>query len=79
MLISFGTTVTLIVDRFTEKRLIEGGLIVDRSTADRLTTKSAMNGENNVGTGQLQTNLKRTLDRVAVNDGVVNRGPANSI
>ena len=70
--ISSGATVTLIVDRFTEERLTEGRFTVDRSKADRLTTKSIMNGENNVRTGQLQASLKRTLDRVTVKRRVVN-------
>ena len=78
LLISSGATVTLIVDRFTEERQIEGRLTVDRSTADRLTTKSIMNGENNVRTGQLQTNSKQTLDRVTVKREFVDGGQADS-
>ena len=77
MLISSGATVTLIVDRFTEERLTEGGLTVDWSTADRLTTKSIMNGENNMRTGQLQTILKWKLDRVTVNGELFNSGQVN--
>ena len=77
-MISSWATVTLIVDRLTEERLTEDRLTVDRSTADRFPTKSIMNGENNVRTGQLQTNLKRTLDRVTVKRGVVNGGQADS-
>ena len=78
LLISSGAAVTLRVDRFTEERLTEGRLTVDRSTADRLATKSLLNGQNNVRTGQQQTNLKRTLDRVTVKRGVVNGGQADS-
>ena len=62
----------MIVDRFTKDRLTEGRLKVNRSTADRFTTKSIMNGENNVRTGQLQSNWKQTLDRVIVKRGAVN-------
>ena len=78
LLISSGAAVILRVDRFTEERLTEGRLTVDRSTADRLATKSVMNGENNVRTGQLQTNSKRTLDRVTVKREFVDGGQADS-
>ena len=66
------------MDRFTEERLTEGRLNVDRSTADRLISKSIMNEENNVRTGQLQTNLYRPLERVTIKRGVVNGEEANS-
>ena len=69
---------TFIVDRFTEERLTEGRLTVGRSTADSLTIKSIMNGEKYARTGQLQINLKRTLDRVTVKRGVFNGEQANS-
>ena len=58
LLISSGATVTLIVDRLTEERLTVGRLTVNRSTADRLTTKSIMNGENDVRTGQIAHKFK---------------------
>ena len=70
LLISSGATVTLIVDRFTEERLIVG----NRSTANTLTTKSILNGENGARKEHLQKNFKRTLDRVTVKRGVVYNG-----